>query len=76
MKPIPKSKPEKIAPYRTPFSPYALFSIALNGYDLIDSTTGTKVYKWEVFFRHQSRPDIIAQIKERKDHRYLYVKNR
>ena len=70
-----KPKPEKLRPYSTPFSPYALFQIALRGFDLHNVATGAKVLKYEVWEQWRDRPDIIERIKERKESRYTYVKN-
>lgn len=69
-----KPKPERLAPYKIPFSPYALFQIALRGYDLWDNVAGKSVCKWEVWFRHQDNALVIARIKERRESRYQYIK--
>ena len=57
----------------TPFSDYANFSIALRGVDLIDRQTNEKVFKYQIWHRHISKPKELQQIQNHKYSRYLFV---
>jgi len=75
---MPKKKRAKKSPSRPdhsiPWSPFALFHMALKGIDLYDLRGMKMVTKWEVFNTYQNQPEVLEMIKKCTHCRFNYIK--
>ena len=70
-----KSKTNPSRPnHNLPWSPFALFHMALKGIDLYDLRTMKMVTKWEAFNTYQNQPEVLEMIKKHIHCRFNYIK--
>jgi len=70
-----KTESQLKQPESKEYTPYARFSIALRGVDIIERKTGEKVYKYIAWERHRHDPEAIKKIIQRKGSGYLFVQH-